>query len=56
MQLWHKSPDSWAEVWISMAVLKKKTMRLAEMLDSQLVNEGEMLRYKVIRNLASIHL
>ena len=29
-----------------MAVYKKKTMRLNEMLDEKIVQEGEMLRYK----------
>ncbi len=29
-----------------MAVYKKKTMRLNEMLDEKLVLEGELLRYK----------
>lgn len=29
-----------------MAVLKKKTMRLNEMLDTGIVKEGDLLRYK----------
>lgn len=34
-----------------MALVKKKTMRLNEMLDTSIVKEGELLRYKVRKSL-----
>ena len=47
LEQFHSSRDFRHRIAADMAVYKKKTMRLNEMLEVGLVQDGDMLRYKV---------